>query len=53
MVIDGSHDHTDSVTEAFRLFRPEARRIAGIAFNKVAPDQLRRYGYYGAYDEVA
>lgn len=53
MVIDSSHDHTDSVTEAFRLFRPEARRIAGIAFNKVGPDQLRRYGYYGAYDEAA
>ncbi len=53
MVIDGSHSHSDSVTEAFRLLRPEARRIAGIAFNKVAPDQLRRYGYYGAYGEAA
>ncbi|HEY6430572.1 MAG TPA: polysaccharide biosynthesis tyrosine autokinase [Acetobacteraceae bacterium] len=53
MVIDGSHSHSDSVTEAFRLLRPEARRIAGIAFNKVAPDQLRHYGYYGAYGEAA
>ncbi len=53
MVIDGSHSHSDSVTEAFRLLRPEARRIAGIAFNKVGPDQLRHYGYYGAYGEAA
>jgi hypothetical protein len=40
------------VAEAFRLLRPEARRIAGIVFNKAEPEQLRRYGmqaYAGDY----
>ncbi len=49
VTIDGSFGHHDSITEAFRLLRPEARRVAGIVFNKVAPEQLRRYGYVAVY----
>jgi len=51
VTIDGSYSHTDSVAEAFRILRPETRRIAGIVFNKVTPDQLRRYGYVDAYQD--
>ena len=49
VTIDGSYSHNDSVAEAFRILRPETRRIAGIVFNKVTPDQLRRYGYADAH----
>jgi capsular exopolysaccharide synthesis family protein len=47
VTVDGSYAHDVSVAEAFRLLRPEAHRIAGIVFNKVAPEQMQRYGYYG------
>jgi polysaccharide biosynthesis transport protein len=53
VTIDGSYSHTDSVAEALRILRPETRRIAGIVFNKVTPDQLRRYGYTDAYQDYA
>ena len=53
VTIDGSYSHRDSIVEALRLLRPEAHRIAGIVFNKVAPGQLRRYGYAEAYPEIA
>jgi succinoglycan biosynthesis transport protein ExoP len=52
VAIDGRKTRPASVAEAFRLLRPEARRIAGIVFNKAEPEQLRRYGiqaYAGDY----
>ncbi len=52
VAIDGRTTRPVSVAEAFRLLRPEARRIAGIVFNKAEPEQLRRYGmqaYAGDY----
>jgi len=37
-----------SITEAFKILRPEAHRIAGVVLNKVRIDQLPKYGYgYG------
>lgn len=46
VAIDGRTTRPSSVGEAFRLLRPEARRVAGIVFNKAEPDQLRRYGMH-------
>lgn len=46
VAIDGRNTRQVSVNEALRLLRPESGRIAGIVFNKVAPEQLRRYGMY-------
>ena len=54
VAIDGRTTRPVSVAEAFRLLRPEARRIAGIVFSKAEPEQLRRYGtqaYAGDYPE--
>jgi succinoglycan biosynthesis transport protein ExoP len=47
VTIDGSYAHDVSVTEAFRKLRPETHRVAGMVFNKVMPEQMRRYGLYG------
>jgi capsular exopolysaccharide synthesis family protein len=46
VTVDGRNTRQVSVAEAFRLLRPETQRIAGIVFNKVEPEQLRRYGMY-------
>jgi Mrp family chromosome partitioning ATPase len=46
VTVDGSYPHDLSVVEALRLLRPESHRIAGIVFNKLAPEQMRRYGLY-------
>jgi capsular exopolysaccharide synthesis family protein len=46
MTVDGSYAHDVSVVEAMRLLRPESHRIAGIVFNKLAPEQIQRYGLY-------
>ncbi len=46
VAIDGRTTRPSSVAEAFRLLRPQARRVAGIVFNKAEPEQLRRYGMH-------
>ena len=46
VAIDGRKTSRVTVTEAFRVLRPESHRIAGIVFNKVQAEQLRRYGRY-------
>ncbi len=48
IAIDSTHTRSQTVAESFRLLQPETNRVAGMVFNKVAPDQLRRYGT-GAY----
>jgi polysaccharide biosynthesis transport protein len=48
MTIDNGSTRLDSILESFRRLRPEEHRVAGMVFNKVTPDQLRRYGI-GAY----
>jgi polysaccharide biosynthesis transport protein len=44
VAIDSSHTRSPSIAESFRLLQAEAGRVTGMVFNKVAPDQLRRYG---------
>jgi polysaccharide biosynthesis transport protein len=48
IAIDSTRTRSQTVAESFRLLQPETNRVAGMVFNKVAPDQLRRYGA-GAY----
>ena len=38
-----------SISEAAKVLRPEADRVAGIVLNKVDPNQLPGYGYRGGY----
>jgi capsular exopolysaccharide synthesis family protein len=38
-----------SISEAFKVLRPEAHRVAGIVLNKVDLKQLHGYGYHGRY----
>jgi capsular exopolysaccharide synthesis family protein len=38
-----------SISEAFKVLRPEAHRVAGIVLNKVDLNQLQGYGYRGGY----
>ncbi len=47
-VDNGQTDH-DNISEAFRLLRFEADRVAGIVFNKLPAKQLRHYRYPGYY----
>ena len=49
MIIEWGQTPRASISEAFRLLRPEAHRVAGIVLNKVDPNQLPRYGYRGGY----
>jgi succinoglycan biosynthesis transport protein ExoP len=35
------------ISEAFKVLRPEAHRVAGIVLNKVDLKQLQRYGHRG------
>jgi succinoglycan biosynthesis transport protein ExoP len=49
MVVEWSQTPRASISEAFKLLRPEARRVAGIVLNKVDRNQLPRYGYRGGY----
>ena len=49
MIIEWSQTPRASISEAFKLLRPEAHRVAGIVLNKVDPNQLPRYGYRGGY----
>jgi polysaccharide biosynthesis transport protein len=44
LVAIGNNTRSENISESFRLLRPEIHRVAGMIFNKVAPDQLRRYG---------
>jgi exopolysaccharide transport family protein len=38
-----------SISEAFKVLRPEAHRVAGMVLNKVDLKQLQGYGYRGGY----
>lgn len=46
VTIDSQRTRPASVSETFRLLRPETQRIGGIVFNKVVPEQYRRYGMH-------
>jgi polysaccharide biosynthesis transport protein len=49
LVVEWSRTPRDCVSEAFKILRPEARRIAGIVLTKVDTKQLAGYGYFGKY----
>jgi polysaccharide biosynthesis transport protein len=49
MIVEWSQTPRASISEAFKLLRPEAHRVAGIVLNKVDLNKLPRYGYRGGY----
>jgi polysaccharide biosynthesis transport protein len=49
VVVEWSHTPRASISEAFKVLRPEAHRIAGIVLNKVDLTQLWGYRYRSGY----
>ena len=49
VIVEWSQTARDSISEAFKVLRPEAHRVAGIVLNKVDLNQLPGYGYRGGY----
>ena len=49
VVVEWSQTPRISISEAIKVLRPEAHRIAGIVLNKVDFNQLRGYGYNDSY----
>ena len=49
VIVEWSQTPRASISEAFKLLRPESHRIAGVVLNKVDPTQLPVYGYRGGY----
>jgi polysaccharide biosynthesis transport protein len=47
LIIEWGRTRTASISEAFKVLRPEAHRVAGIVLNKVDLNQLQRDGYHG------
>jgi polysaccharide biosynthesis transport protein len=48
VVAEWSRTPHESLSEAFKILRPERARVAGIVLNKVDPKRMRGYGYIGA-----
>jgi polysaccharide biosynthesis transport protein len=49
IVVEWSRTSRESLSEAFKVLRPEAHRVAGIVLNKVDLNQLQGYSYRGGY----
>jgi polysaccharide biosynthesis transport protein len=49
VIVEWNHTSRAILSEAFRVLRPEAHRVAGIVFNKVDLNQMHRYSYRGGY----
>jgi len=49
VIVEWSRTSRASISEALKVLRPEAHRIAGIVLNKVDLNQLPGYGYRGGY----
>jgi Mrp family chromosome partitioning ATPase len=47
VIVEWSHTPQASISEAFKILRPEAHRVAGIVLNKVDLKQLQGYAYRG------
>jgi polysaccharide biosynthesis transport protein len=47
LIVEWGQTRHASISEAFKVLRPEAHRVAGIVLNKVDLKQLQRYGYRG------
>ena len=51
VIVEWSQTPRTSITEAFKILRPEAHRVAGVVLNKVDVNQMPGYGYgYGYRD---
>ena len=49
VIVEWGHTPRAAISEAFKVLRPEAHRVAGIVLNKVDLNQLRGYGYRRGY----
>jgi len=49
MIVEWGQTPRASISEAFKVLRPEAHRVAGIVLNKVDLKQLQGYSYGGGY----
>jgi polysaccharide biosynthesis transport protein len=49
VIVEWSRTSRASISEALKVLRPEAHRVAGIVLNKVDLEQLPGYGYRGGY----
>jgi exopolysaccharide transport family protein len=49
LIVAWSQTPRATISEAFKVLRPEAHRVAGIVLNKVDLNQLPGYGYRGVY----
>jgi Mrp family chromosome partitioning ATPase len=49
LVVEWGHTPRAIISEAFKVLRPEAHRVAGIVLNKVDLKQLQSYNHYGGY----
>jgi Mrp family chromosome partitioning ATPase len=49
VIVEWSQTARASISEAFKVLRPEAHRVAGIVLNKVDFNRLPGYGYRGGY----
>jgi capsular exopolysaccharide synthesis family protein len=47
LIVEWGQTRSASISEAFKVLRPEAHRVAGIVLNKVDLKQLQQDGYYG------
>jgi capsular exopolysaccharide synthesis family protein len=47
LIVEWGQTRSTSISEAFKVLRPEVHRVAGIVLNKVDLKQLQRYGYHG------
>ena len=49
LIVEWGQTPLASISEAFKVLRPEAHRVAGIVLNKVDRNQLPGYAYRGGY----
>jgi exopolysaccharide transport family protein len=49
LIVEWGQTSRASISEAFKVLRPEAHRVAGIVLNKVDLKQLPGYAHYGGY----
>ena len=49
VIVEWGHTPRAAISEAFKVLRPEAHRVAGIVLNKVDLNQPRGYGYRRGY----
>ena len=49
LIVEWGQTSRASISEAFKVLRPEVHRVAGIVLNKVDLNQLPGYAQYGGY----